>query len=143
MASRKHQGNCLLGCYGFIVWESAGVGEKWEVGVVSEKVFNHTAHVALWDWLAKNPGQVKWNWPGWSEIEGDPSQYEYCFGCEAIKPGRACENGCPLVWSKHMSVDGCGKEWFFWEGAKDDYEERTRLAEQIRDLPVREGVRCI
>ena len=33
---------------------------------MSEKVFNHTAHKELWNWLSINTDQVKANWPGWS-----------------------------------------------------------------------------
>lgn len=30
---------------------------------------NHEAHIALWDWLSKNPGISKFRWPGFKKFK--------------------------------------------------------------------------
>lgn len=116
-------------------------------------IFNHTAHRELWDWLAKNPKAHLSHWPGWKDNGGDYLAVAMSFACDykvfafsAIgKPVRGkpviCEN-CPLEWP--LGQDGCGDGTLFnqWETEKDP-AKRAKLAEQIRDLPVREGVECI
>lgn len=113
--------------------------------------FNHTAHKELWDWLAKNPEKGKADWPGW-EFYCDSRLYYWCFACEyarneatgkGINPtfGIKCQY-CPLIWNDdddEICMDGLFDDW----DAEKDLQKRTKLAEQIRDLSVREGVECI
>lgn len=107
-----------------------------------QKVFNHTAHKALWQWLSEKPGKEKWEWPGWIDVKDvDMSDYGYCFACQAADD--SLENPCPL---EHEYVDCSTGEclnglYIQWRCAKG--RERATLARQIRDLPVREGVKCI
>lgn len=83
--------------------------------------FNHTGHKELWDWLSKNPDQYKDNWEGWKHNGG---QYEvsenFCF----MKDGTA-------AFSLY-------EEWVI----EPDLQFKSKLAAQIRDLPVRDGVEC-
>jgi hypothetical protein len=108
------------------------------------KVFNHTAHRELWDWLAKNPGKGKEDWPGWIGIDKDDIPPAYCYACQYKE-----EYGedCPLQRNtKNCTYYGClDNKHGLYQGAwhKKDTTERTHLAAQIRDLPVREGVKCI
>jgi len=92
-------------------------------------------HREMWGWLAENPEKMKCDWPRWKENGGDIEYVcAYCFACE-LSPG--CDN-CILVWpcgycANIKSSDGLYGRWYF-----ADISEKARLAEQIRDLPVRE-----
>ena len=63
-------------------------------------------HMALWRWLAENPGKEKDEWPGWSYNDGQLSDVTNdCFACEytnypANNEYRAynCER-CPIQWT--------------------------------------------
>ena len=117
-------------------------------------VFKHTAHVEMWDWLAKNPKKEKHNWPGWKINGGthDPVIGQ-CFACGYAKalydnrprfaaPGRICENRCPLIWPKNNygERECCfGGLFAKWAGSGECPEARIMMAEQIRDLPLIEG----
>ena len=107
---------------------------------MSEKVFFHTAHKALWNWLSINTDQVKANWPGWSYNGGVISKViGDCFACEFCSD---CDD-CPILWKK----DGTCmlSEYGQWVEAKNERKSNSfisKLAAQIRDLPVREGVVC-
>ena len=63
---------------------------------MSEKVFFHTAHKALWNWLSKNPEMDKEYWPGWLDNGGNvkPALYD-CFACEY-----AYCYMCPILWKR-------------------------------------------
>ena len=105
---------------------------------MSEKVFFHTAHKALWNWLSKHPEMVKEDWPGWESNGGNVTcTINQCFACEYDKD---CV-GCPLYWPNSifcMLPKGIGFKFY----RSCNNEERSILAAQIRDLPVREGVVC-
>lgn len=101
------------------------------------KVFNRTAHKALWIWLSANPGMDKLDWLGWKRNGGDYDEVEsHCFACGFAEK---C-NDCPLEWpGKHCN--GIGDEGLYgeWEFTEDP-QERASLALQIANLPVKEGV---
>lgn len=104
-------------------------------------VFNRTAHKELWNYLAENPTKWKRDWPGWEENGGEYNKVpSYCFAC-AFNTDNACYN-CPLIWPSGCCTDygGLYKKW-----AKESIslEERTSLALQIANLPVRNGIRTI
>lgn len=101
--------------------------------------FNHAAHVALWDWLAKHPDPDKENWPGWDINGGKYKHNVYeCFACTyVVENGGTCQSHCPLLWPTKT----CGELLGMWKQPKP-WESRRRLAEQIRDLPVKAGVEC-
>lgn len=107
------------------------------------RVFNWTAHKALWNWLSKNPGRKKHEWPGWEENGG---RMEYmsssCFAC-------GCDDydcpRCPLDWGGRdcLQPNSLFEQWFYYN--KEDEEsfdeaKATELAILIRDLPLKEGV---
>ncbi len=102
--------------------------------------FNHTGHKELWDWLAQNPDKSKGNWPGWIWNGGEYNrQRALCFACEYTGEDCKVYNHCPLVWPCNCeSKKGLYRLWRICK----DYNLRTKFAERIRDLPVREGVEC-
>ncbi len=121
----------------------------WSVVIMIK--FNHTGHKKIWDWLSKNPDKTKYDWEGWKHNGG---QYEvsenFCFACEYD-----CENNdgddncdcCPLVWPDDVKCDDMKdgtaafslyEEWVI----EPDLQFKSKLAAQIRDLPVRDGVEC-
>jgi len=111
---------------------------------VEEEVFQHTLHKELWQWLADNPDKEKNEWPRWSSNGGDIGYVTArCFACNYNSD---CVD-CPLVWPDYPDNEGdiCGKDgslfdrWLFTTGSSEG-DKRSRLAEQIRDLPVKEGV---
>jgi len=109
---------------------------------VSEKVFNHTAHKALWNWLSKHPGKNKNDWPGWEYNKGKVSRVRSsCFACEYAGNRPGCAE-CPLDWGiGEFCSTGAFYEWEK-EFKRECFDKLTIFAAQIRDLPVREGVVC-
>jgi len=112
--------------------------------VSEEKVFNHTAHVALWDWLSNNPDKQKCHWPGWKSNDGDHDcVIEDCFACDydPICPtGYFTEDGCPLIWPQKSSCWNGSTLYHRYLEAKLILTKK-KIAAQIRDLPIREGVK--
>jgi len=110
---------------------------------MEERVFNHSAHIALWDWLANNPFCSKEDWPGWKQSNDIAKN---CFACEFTWDSdfMFC-NLCPLVWpSESAKCLGDNSLFEEWEGTGFDEEGgRSYLASIIRDIPVRPGVKCI
>lgn len=105
--------------------------------------FNHTAHKELWDWLAKNPEKGKREWSGWIENRGGYYAALHCFACdyaEDERTGDRCE-ACPLIWDNFDNICYLGI-FGAWEDEKN-LQKRTKWAEKIRDLPVKEGVERI
>jgi hypothetical protein len=108
------------------------------------KIFDHTNHTKLWMWLSENPKKKKEDWPKWKTNYGTiESVHNDCFACEYDESFFHC-NGCPLVWpdNKNINADDCmGLEGLFfrWDTSKDNHE-RSKLALQIANLPVRHGV---
>ena len=104
------------------------------------KVFQHSLHRELWQWLADNPGKQKRHWPKWIENDGDvPLCDSLCFACDYNYDrfdGNCDCTHCPLQWSE---VSCEYSEFEQWVTAYDP-QERTRLALLIKDLPVRDGV---
>lgn len=115
---------------------------------MSYVVFNHTAHKALWDWLAKNPDKEKREWPGWKKNGGQFANSEFdCYACDYTEKNRTGCTKCPLTgWGG--DGDSCmGEQGGNLYGQRiscstTDLKRRSELAEKIRDLPVRPGVRC-
>ena len=115
---------------------------------MSEKVFFHTAHKALWNWLSKNPDHKtkKRHWPGWDFNGGNVKKTDSdCFACEyqdSIDPiyDTLCTS-CPIVWPNNAKCGHVKGVFDAWEYSRNE-ETRSKRAAQIRDLPVREGVVC-
>jgi len=115
------------------------------------KVFNHTGHFAMWDWLLEHPKADKNDWPGWRRNGGE---YKHtcadCFACDIVPfDGPDCHEGgkCPLDWP-----EGCGCQFgirrmpqsYFWRWTySDNLAERTELAQLIRDVPIQKGIEVI
>ena len=111
---------------------------------MSEKVFFHTAHKALWNWLSKNPEMTKDNWPGWGFNGGKVAHVKSsCFACGyfGLKLRADDCEVCPLLWGERHCSNGLYRDWEDAMGI-EQYEVVSKLAAQIRDLPVREGVVC-
>jgi hypothetical protein len=108
------------------------------------KVFDHTNHRKLWLWLADNPKMEKWDWPEWEKNGGNILfQLFYCFACEFDDSRLTCN--CPLIWPDNcdeyelMDCLGYGGLYEKWD-ASEDNQERSQLALQIANLPVKPGV---
>lgn len=114
--------------------------------------FNHTAHKELWNWLAQNPDKQKRDWGGWEENGGEyqyGGAYEYCFACdyenERNDYWQDSDDGCrycPLAWTEDNPCTTQNSLYLRWI-RENNLEQRAKLAVQIRDLPVKEGVECI
>ena len=111
-----------------------------------ETVFNHTAHKALWNWLSKpeNAMKIKEDWPEWKFNGGNVGVvFNLCFACEyaqELSDYNACRH-CPLIWPNNnpcREFRGLYAQW-----CEEHPIKRTKLAAQIRDLPVKQGVKCI
>ena len=107
---------------------------------MSEKVFFHTAHKALWNWVSNNPRKELVYWPGWEKNGGNVNLgRSYSFECEYAENN--CSD-CPLVWPgancTNETVDNIFGQWVMCFYSSD----ASKFAAQIRDLPVREGVVC-
>ena len=107
----------------------------------------HRLHKQLWNWLAENPTKDKFDWPGWHEHNIDVNDIQWrCFPCELRfqqtghnSADLTCKTECMLVWP---DVNCCHKSRFSFGGlfnrwANTTPQNRTRLAKQICDLPLR------
>lgn len=105
---------------------------------MSEKKFMLSLHRRMWKWLAENQDKQKESWPEWKENGGKIENVVCsCFCCE-YNGGNNCDE-CPLVWPGGRCCFGSGKGTFdLYERAKG--EERSRLALEIANLPVKSGV---
>ena len=109
--------------------------------------FNHTAHKELWNWLAENPDKNKEDWPEWSHNGGPIQEVENdCFACDALFDG-GCLGGeeCCLLWPPNdLGKNFCvfGGLFSQWSDAPLGSQERSSLARQIANLPVKPGVEC-
>lgn len=105
------------------------------------------AHVALWDWLANNPGKDKYDWPGWEEGSSihagafaGQSILNHCFLCEWYRRHGGCEAcactkkyGEPCFSDINPNSEGLFKKWDKAMQA-NDFEEACRLAVMMRDV---------
>ena len=105
------------------------------------RIFNHTAHKELWSYLAENPTKQKEDWPEWKVNGGKYSSVDgNCFACEFTTDSTCCD--CPLIWPGGWCA-GC--YWLYKKWAEEDIslKERTSLALQIANLPVKKGIKTI
>ena len=106
--------------------------------------FNHTAHKEMWIWLSENPNAPKVRWPGWSRNGGKyDDQLMDCFACDSCY--FSCHN-CPLVWPEDLEEKReCWDEGGLFDNwnISRDCPTRVRLALQIANLPVKDGVETI
>ena len=104
-------------------------------------IFNHTAHKELWNYLAENPTKWKEDWPGWKINGGEYSKVDsHCFACEFTICGTCYD--CPLIWPSGCCTNYSGL-YKKWVEEDINLKERTSLALQIANLPVKEGVETI
>lgn len=109
--------------------------------------FNHTAHKALWNWLAANPDKSKHDWPEWQFNNGTFKRiYNLCFACDFIIDIEGGCHDCPLIWPPRddgqSKCDGFGGLYHDWKETAT-LKERANLAEKVANVGVREGVECI
>lgn len=122
----------------------------------NELEFNHTGHRELYDWWCNNPEKGKYTWPGWVNNGGDYFSESWCFACDYAadycrKNGlyliHQCSDGCPLVVNAEKEVlersclAGLYSKLVIAQ-KKKFYTEASRIMKIIRDLPVKEGVKC-
>ena len=110
----------------------------------------HKLHKQLWSWLAKNPTAYKSAWTGWAEFGPDATQITHsCFPCELRRQQHnhqgadlTCLTECMFIWPDgntdcvHTHFYFHGGLFYRWSEAHLP-EVRTKLALQIRDLPLR------
>ena len=116
-------------------------------------IFEHSIHVAMWDYLVKNPSIDKCDWPGWSKYthldQNILKDAHYCLACyymlqyEAASPSHRQYVGCskcPLIWPGIHCAIGEFEGLFnkFRHAAND--QEKAAVAILIRDLPIQVGV---
>jgi len=105
---------------------------------MSNKVFQHSLHRELWQWLSDNPEKDKYQWIQWRSNDGTVEDIPGdCFACNY---GNGCRE-CPLEHT-HVELRCLGGTYERWEQNEGNPQERTRLALVIRDLPVKDGVVC-
>ena len=105
------------------------------------RVFNHTAHKKLWTWLSENPEMDKKDWPEWKVNGGKYSSVDgNCFACEFTIDGACCD--CPLIWPGEWCADRYGL-YKKWTKKNISLKERTSLALQIANLPVKKGIKTV
>lgn len=105
------------------------------------RYFNHSAHKALWNWLAKHPDCVKSLWPGWEHNGGKIRHHRHwCLACGITDVTRNSLNnchiecGCPLTGWGQERCDHSGALFARWIFNND-----SKLALQIRNLPISDG----
>lgn len=101
-------------------------------------------HIALWDWLSKNPSKDKFQYPGFKSNGGklkDPNNG--CWACEWLvrQDLTDCmdEDGnsiCSIDWAP--SKKGCmnSKSAYYKWGHAKHHKVRSRWAKVVRDLPL-------
>ena len=105
--------------------------------------FNQTLHKELWLWLADHPKEDKLAWPKWKQLINPRND---CYACEYTKQHSPnffdCKN-CPIIWEEndaHENVcDGKNGVWTKWNNCSTE-NERSALARQIAESPVKEGI---
>lgn len=132
-------------------------------------VFNHTAHKKLWEYLAECQNFAKR--AAIEELKLPMPRYFACYACDYAAgvyveknkidtfqmyldiEGLACEF-CPLQWPKGQTCrtditfledDEIVNQYLLWIDLDEDSDVDMvrQLAEEIRDLPVKEGVETI
>lgn len=136
---------------------------------MSNRVFKHTAHKALWDWIANNPYLTYWEWPGWEHNGGeceplinDNFACDYAYDTSPDNEFINCRN-CPLDQWAEPSVE---RRYFSYVESEEyrgdaeglcmyglyglwcdayysrDLEKISYFAKKIRDLPVKRHIVC-
>lgn len=93
-----------------------------------EKVFQHSLHKCIWDFVAKT-GKDKKDWPMWERNGGKiPDKYRFydCFACEycgysTVTPSSRCED-CPLEWPDGIQCSTINLEGLYAEFVKYEVE---------------------
>lgn len=104
------------------------------------------AHVEMWDWISKNPGADKSDWPGWEKFSnGIEAGYQAirssCFACEIAEEINFFHNpkttdkddicyACPLTWGDEGQ--SCLEEEFI-KWVRAPRADKEKLATEIRD----------
>ena len=128
---------------------------------MNRPAFNHSAHKALWSWLADNPDASKEDWPGWEGVEDTPAQL--CYACQYTHDLRSWEiftqrgkpipdldfsvvdcARCPLIWGDSKKFKpSCMSFYADWLSACLPAGARAIAARRIAEAPVRSGVEVI
>ena len=109
---------------------------------MNNKVFQHTLHRKLWEWLGDNTDKTRDQWHRWVFNGGDVENIDFdCFACEYAG---TCDK-CPLQWTEKGNDCGDGGAWEQWNvmGVNGDKALRREFALHIAGLPVRDGVICV
>lgn len=117
------------------------------------KPFDRTKHIELWQWLAKNPGKGKEQWPGWEKYKDEEYPANGCYACQyqldAMEKDNkdfvinetACNIYCPLIWPEGKTCTV--RDGLFYKLGTGNDDVDADLCLKIANLPVREGVKTI
>lgn len=124
--------------------------------ITDELEFNHTGHHKLYDWWCNNPEKDKREWPEWVNNGGDYFSEYWCFACDYamgcylknyVHLTFQCEDYCPFEINaekeelRRSCLAGLYSKLLIAQ-KKKFYTEASRIMKIIRDLPVKEGVKC-
>ena len=115
--------------------------------------FDHEKHKQLWRWLALNPDQEKYDWPGWKEYKDGEEPENLCFACDAVlEEGVLNCAACPLQWPEGGCMVERSSPFSAWRdlgnlarwlrlgtnfaGAEKTLAARSQLALVIAELPL-------
>lgn len=112
-------------------------------------IFEHTAHVSLWDYVSKHVHIKKSEWPGWinyPHLDNDTlKDANYCLACyymlqhDTHKPSHRCDK-CPLLWPDgHCAFGEFDGLFNKFRHAETD-AAKSLIATAIRDLPIKADV---
>lgn len=103
--------------------------------------FYHTLHKDMWNYLYENPNKNKKDWPRWKRNGGDIKiVIGNCFACKYdYKFNGTCDH-CPFnIDINKTCLNDLYIEWCH----NNNLEKRKQLAKQIRDFPIKKGIKCI
>lgn len=112
---------------------------------VNRSAILHRLHKELWEWLAKNQGSRKKDWPGLKRIGNNLvnkfNTHNECFACiycrhdDKDTEGTRCRH-CPIQWNNGKTCFDREAEYREWYNARqeDNYELEAEMAETIANL---------
>lgn len=92
-------------------------------------------HREMWNWLADNPGMMKWDYL--QKFDPEATLVHECYLCEYTDMD--CTR-CPLEWAgRDCPEEGSlYNEWCYAVAGLEDYTRTAEIARQIAELPEKE-----
>lgn len=116
-------------------------------------VFEHSIHMAVWEYIENNPESIKTDWPGWKDHpELDVElliESNYCMACyyqsQAAKINLSFSDTpgcfwCPLIWPDGHCARG-NKDGLYNKFRNCESPQfKSAYAKLIKELPVRQSI---